>query len=135
MKKYLSFLLVGLSFFLFSSCFQDGRYTVTSLNSRVLVSQDKETMESMIDCAMTHRCEGLSIMKLLPSQKVFFVESGTKVSVEEGLFSFSDARKVRVLGGEHGGKEGWVYDRMLCHDRSNTPYQLAFAGAWQTISK
>jgi hypothetical protein len=135
MKWYLSFLLAGLLSFAILSCSQDGHYTVASVDNRILVAQDKETMEQMIDCAMTHRCEGLSIMKLLPSRKVFFVESGTTVRIEGSLFSFSDARRVQILGGEYGGKEGWVYDKMLYQDRSNIPYQLAFAGAWRTTVK
>jgi arabinogalactan endo-1,4-beta-galactosidase len=44
-----------------------------------------------------------------------------------GLFTFSDAIKVHILEGEHNGEYAWVYDRMLYQDKSNVPYQLAFA--------
>jgi hypothetical protein len=74
-------------------------------------------------------------MELLPSRKVFFVESGTKVVIKEGLFSFSDARRVHILEGRHSGEDGWVYDRMLYPDQSNVPYQLAFASIYQTDGK
>ena len=118
------------------SCTQDTNYTVTAVyDSRILVSQDKETMERMIYCAITRNCDGLSVMELLPSRKVFFVESGTKVVIKEGLFSFSDARRVHILEGRHSGEDGWVYDRMLYPDQSNVPYQLAFASIYQTDGK
>ena len=42
-------------------------------------------------------------------------------------FSLSDVKKVRILDGEHSGKEGWVYERMLCKDQSSPADQLAFA--------
>ena len=103
-------------------------YTVTTVyDSRILVAQDKETMERVIDCAITHGCEPGFVMELLPSRKVFFVESGTKVVATGGLFTFSDAIKVHILEGEHNGEYAWVYDRMLFQDKSNVPYQLAFA--------
>jgi hypothetical protein len=44
-------------------------------------------------------------MELLAKGKVFRVETGTKVMVNYG-FTFSRARKIRVLEGEHSGKEG-----------------------------
>ena len=118
------------------SCTQDTNYTIAAVyDSRILVAQDKETMERMIECAITRNCDGLSVMELLPSRKVFFVESGTKVVMRGGMFSFSDARRVHILEGQHSGEEGWVYDRMLYPDQSNVPYQLAFASIYQTGGK
>ena len=126
--KWLSSALFPALFFLFlASCTQDSCYTVAaSFDSRILVSRDKETMERMIDCAVARRCEGLSIMELLPSRKVFFVESGTRVAIRGGLFSFSDAKRVHILQGPHQNEDAWVYDRTLYPDQGNVPYQLAF---------
>ena len=74
-------------------------------------------------------------MELLPSRKVFSVESGTKVVIKGGLFSFSDARKIHILEGQHSGENGWVYDRMLYPDQSNVSSQLAFASIYRTDGK
>ena len=136
MKWLLSSLLLALLSLIPLSCTQDTNYTVTAVyDSRILVSQDKETMERMIDCAVTRNCDGLSVMELLPSRKVFFVESGTKVALKGGPFSFSDARKVRILEGQHSGEYAWVYDRMLYPDQSNAPYRLAFASIYRADVK
>ena len=49
-------------------------------------------------------------------------------------FSLSDVKKVRILDGEHSGKEGWVYERMLC--RTSSPAdQLAFARLYHMIDR
>ncbi len=115
------------------SCTHESTYTVAAaFDGRILVAQDKDTMERMIDCAITGKCAHLSVMELLPSQKVFLVEAGTTVSVRDGLLSFSNARRIHVLEGEHQGKDGWIYDRMLCEDRSSVPYQVAFARLYRT---
>jgi hypothetical protein len=133
MKWFSSALFSALFFLSLASCTQDAHYTVAAtFDNRILVSQDKETMERMIECAITRRCEGLSIMELLPSRKVFFVESGTKVVIKGGFFSFSDARRVHILQGPHHDEDCWVYDRMLYQDQGNAPYQLAFASMYQS---
>ena len=132
--KISSLFLLLASFLLLSlSCTQEANYTVTAAyDSRVLVAQDKETMERLIECAVTRECKPWSVMELLPSRKAFFVESGTRVAAAGGLFTFSDAIKVHILEGEHSGEYAWVYDRMLYQDTSSVPYQLAFASACQT---
>jgi len=137
MKWLLSSLLfLALLPLILLSCTQDTNYTVAAVyDSRILVAQGKETMERMIECAITRSCDSLSVMELLPSRKVFSVESGTKVVIKGGLFSFSDARKIHILEGQHSGEDGWVYDRMLYQDQSNVPYQLAFASIYQTDGK
>ncbi len=133
MKWFCSALFPVFFFLFLASCTQDAHYTVgASFDSRILVSRDKETMERMIECAIARQCEGLSIMELLPSRKVFFVESGTKVVIKGGLFSFSDARRVHILQGPHHNEDGWVYDRMLYQDQGNAPYQFAFASMYQS---
>ncbi len=136
MKWFFAALFPALLLLLLASCTQDSHYIVTaSFDNRILVAQDKETMERMIDCAIARRCEGFSIMELLPSRKVFFVESGTKVVIKGGLFSFSDARRVHILQGAHHNEDGWVYDRMLYQDQGNLPYQLAFASMYQSSGR
>jgi len=118
------------------SCTQDANYTVTAVyDGRILLAQDKETMERVIECAITRECEPWFVMELLPSRKVFFVKSGTKVVIKGGLFTLSDTIKVHILEGEHGGEDAWVYDRMLYQDKSNVPYQLAFASICRTDGK
>jgi hypothetical protein len=136
MKKLPSILFVALFPLVSLSCTRDAMYTIAATPSGMtLVAQDKETMERIIECAITGKCVRLSVMQLLPSRKVFLVEAGTKIAVERGLFSFSGARKVRVLEGEHSGQDGWVYDRTLCQDRSSVPYQLAIARIYGTDGK
>ncbi len=128
MKWLLRIFIIASLPLLLLSCSQDASYTVTAAyDSRILVAQDKETMERLIECAVTHECEPWSVMELLPSRKAFFIKSGTKVVVKGGLFAFSDATKVHILEGEHGGEDAWAYNRMLYQDKSNLPYQLAFA--------
>jgi hypothetical protein len=83
-------------------------------------------MERMIECGITGKCDGLYVMELLPSGKVFSVKAGTKVMTRD-RFSFSSARKIHILEGECSGKEGWVYERVLYAARSNVPFQQAFA--------
>ena len=106
-------LIVQLSLSLLS-CTQEATYTVTGVyDDRILVSQNKETMERVIECAVTRECQPGFVMELLPTRKVFFLKSGTKVTTRVGLFAFSDAIKVHILDGEHRGEDAWVYDRML----------------------
>jgi hypothetical protein len=136
MKWIISILFLALLPAFAISCSQDTTYTVAAAHdSRILVAHDKETMERMIECAITNKCSHLSVMELLPSQKVFLVEAGTKVAMTGGPFSFSNARPVHILEGAHSGQDGWVYDRMLCQDRASTPYQLAFARMYGTEVK
>lgn len=136
MKWIVSILFLALLPTFSISCSQDKTYNVAAgHDSRILVAHDRETMERMIECAITNKCSHLSVMELLPSQKVFLVEAGTKVAMKGGLFSFSNARRVHILEGTHSGQDGWVYDRMLCQDRTSTPYQLAFARMYGTDGK
>jgi hypothetical protein len=115
------------------SCTREENYTVAAAyDGRILIAQDKDTMERMIDCAITGKCGHLSVMELLPGGKVFLLQAGTSVAMRGGLFSFSNARKVHILEGEHRGEDGWVYDRMLCQDQSSVPFQVAFARVYRT---
>ena len=117
----------SLLFVLTLSCSRDTTLTLSSTyDARVLVAQDKVVMERIIDCAVTRTCDRLPVMELLPSGNVFLVATGTKVMMRDS-FSLSDVKKVRILDGEHSGKEGWVYERMLCEDQSSPADQLAFA--------
>ncbi len=128
MKRIGSLLFLALLPLTSQFCTRDATYVVMpSYDGRILFAHDKETMERMIDCAITGRCDRLSIMELLPTRRVFLVDGGTKVATSEGFFSLSNVRRVRILEGVHGGEEGWVYDRMLCRDRSSGSYQAAFA--------
>ena len=136
MKRFLAILLVAALPLISLSCTSDVTYTIAAAyDDRILVSQDKEMMERMIECAVTGKCAHLCVMELLPSRRVFTVEGGTKVEVKERLFSLSNARRVRILEGEHSGEDAWVYDRMLCQDRSSAPYQAAFARLYRTDGK
>jgi hypothetical protein len=129
----LSILLLSV---ILTSCTRDTKYTVTALNDNsILVTKDKETMERMVDCAITRHCEGISVMKLLPSGKAFFVPTGTDVTMKTGLISLSDVRKIHILNGPHNGQDVWVYNRMLYQDKNSLPYQLAFASISQIAAK
>jgi len=92
-------------------------------------------MERVVECAITRECAPGFVMELLPSRKVFFIESGTRVPMSGGLFSFSDAIKVHILEGEHRGEDAWVYDRMLYPDKGNISYQLAFEAISQRAGR
>jgi hypothetical protein len=110
------------------SCSRQTSYSVAAAyDDKVLVAQDKETMEYLIDCSVTRSCPPVPIMKLIYERKVFFIEAGATVKISGSPFSFSDAKKIEVLTGEHNGQYCWVYNRMLYRDRDNMPYQLAFA--------
>jgi len=105
------------------SCSRNTTFTLSSAyGTKVLVAQDKDVMERMIECGITGKCDGLCVMELLPSGKVFSVKAGTKVMTRDGL-SFSSVRKIHILEGECSGKEGWVYDRILYEARSDVPFQ------------
>lgn len=95
-------------FFIVSSAYQ----------GRVLVAEEKDTMERIIDGAITRSGDPLTVTTLLPKGKVFRVASGTKVSVEGFTFSASRAKKIRILEGEKSGKEGWIYAALLRPDPS-----------------
>ena len=123
--KTASFLFVLLLAFCVS-CSRDSTFTVSSAyQGRALVAEDKDTMERIIDCAITRNCDHLSAMELLPKGKVFRVAAGTRVRVEEFALFSSRARKIRILEGEYSGKEGWVYERTL---RPDSSIQKASAG-------
>jgi hypothetical protein len=110
------------------SCTRDTTFTVSAANhDKILVAKDKATMEYLIDCSITHNCERVPVMSLLYDRQVFILDGGSKVTLTERFLSFSHAKRVHVLEGAHTGQDGWVYDRMLFHDRSLVPYQLAFA--------
>jgi hypothetical protein len=115
------------------SCSRDTIVTVSSAyDGEALVAEDRDTMERLIDCAITRNCDHLSVMGLLAERKAFLVETGTKVIVSNGL-AFSMARKIRILEGEHSGKEGWVYERALRSDRSFGRHQPN--SRWQTAGR
>jgi hypothetical protein len=134
--KRTALILFLVSLFVVSvSCTRQASYTVTAAyDDKILVTSDKETMEYLIDCSITRDCTRIPMMKLAYEGKVFYVESGTTVEIRYNLFS-SDARKGQIMSGEHTGQYCWVYDRMLSPDRSNKPYQLAFAQMCQTTIK
>ena len=95
------------------SCSRDAVFIVASVSGdTVLVSEDRETMERIIECAITRTCGELSAMALLAAGKVFRLPCGTKVKLRDG-FTFAKARKIRVLDGKHAGKDGWIYERVL----------------------
>ena len=125
--KILFFLMAfGLLLAFAVSC-SDTIFTLsTECDRTVLIAQDKDTMEHMIDCGITGKCD-LSMMELLYKGKVFRVDAGTRVMAANS-FTSSDARKVKILDGDHSGKSGWVYERMLiAPDQVNgSPVQLAF---------
>jgi len=101
------------------SCSRDTVFTLASLSGdTVLVSEDRETMERLIECAVTGACGGLSARALLAARKVFRVPCGTKVTLRDG-FTLAKTRSIRVLDGEYAGKDGWVYERMLIPDRGS----------------
>ena len=126
MKVSFSTLLLAVLVALTVSCSRDATFTVSSAyQGRVAVAEDKDTMERIIDCAITQNGDHLSAMELLPKGTVFRVATGTKVRVEGFTFSSSRARKIRILEGEYSGKEGWVYAASL---RPDTSIQQASAG-------
>jgi len=95
------------------SCNRDTVLTVASVSdATVLISEDQETMERIIECSIARACGELSVTALLAARKVFRVPCGTKVTLYDG-FTFGNTRKIRVLEGEHAGRDGWVYERML----------------------
>ncbi len=104
------------------SCSRDTTFTVSSLyQGRVLVAEDKDTMENIIYSAITRNGDPRLVMELLPTGKVFRVATGTKVKVEGFTFSLSQVRKVRILEGENSGKEGWIYAAVLRPDSGIQP--------------
>lgn len=126
--KTLSF-HIGFALFLvlLLSCSRDSVYKLSSVSdNRVLVAEERGTMESVIDCGVARACEGLSVMELLYQKKAYSVQPGTRVAAGNG-FAFSSARHVRILEGEHAGKEGWVYEGTLVADRSEAPVYQAKA--------
>ncbi len=131
MKVLSSTLLFVVLVALTLSCSHETTFTLSSAYGiKVPITQNKDLMERMIDCAITGKCDGLCTMERLPSGEVFFVKVGTRVMTTGGL-SLSSARKIRVLDGECSGKEGWIYDRMLYAAPSNVPYQRAFASLYR----
>ncbi len=111
---------IGQAFFLIASllafscsCSHDTVVTLSSAyGDRVLVAEDRTTMESMIDCTVARDCDHLSGRHLLAQGKIFLVDTGTRVAMEDG-FTLSAARSIRVLEGRHAGKTGWIYERTV----------------------
>lgn len=113
-----SFIAATLLLALLLSCNRDITYRLSAAyGSKVAVAEDKETMERIIDCAVTRNWDHLSLPELLAKREVFLVENGSQV-IMMGGFTFSRARKVRILEGDFIGKEGWVYERMLVRDHT-----------------
>jgi hypothetical protein len=130
----LSVLMVGIFIVSLSlvSCGRDSVYRVSSLSGGdVIVAQEKDTMESIIDCAIARRCKDVSVMEMLRNGKVFRVDPGTRVVTME-RFAFSEARKVRVLEGDGSGRSGWVFDRVLVADEPGTIVNRATASLGAT---
>ena len=92
------------------------RETVFVLSStgggNVIVSEDLETMRKVIEAAVTRNYEDLPLMDLISKKKVFLVQSGTKVHIQESHLLGRNAM-VRMLEGEHAGRVGWVQKSML----------------------
>jgi hypothetical protein len=88
-------------------------FTVSAVtHGRILVADEKETIEHLIDCTVVSRCDSGLVMKLMASGSVFFVEPGTRVSADNG-FTLSNVRRVRILNGSHSGREVWINARLL----------------------
>ena len=135
MKRFMWAVLLGSFFLIPVTCTRQASYTVVApRDTMILVARDKEVMENLIDCSITRDCPRLPAMKLLYEGKVFLVEGGTTVELSYNLFS-SDAKKGQITSGKHSGEYCWIYDRMLYRDRSNIPYQLAFAQLSQSTIK
>ena len=114
------------------SCSRDATFTLSSAyQGRALVAEDKDTMERIIDCAITQNGDHLA-MDLLPKGNVFRVAAGTRVKVAGFAFSPSRARKIRILEGENSGKVGWVYAALLRPDpgvqQASARYQIVNRG-------
>jgi len=104
------------------SCSRDTTFRLSNAyGTKVLVAQDQDVVDRMIECGISGKCEGLCVMELLPSGKIFSVRAGTRV-IARGGFSFSSVRKIHILEGEYSGKEGWVYERLLSETRSDVPF-------------
>jgi hypothetical protein len=98
-----SVLSLALLLTLVLSCTRDTSYTLAgAYEGRILVTQDQAMMERMIECAITGKCEHLSVMELLPTRRVFLIDAGTEVAMRGGLFSFSNARRVHIFVEGHG---------------------------------
>jgi hypothetical protein len=122
-----AFCLIALLLAFSSSCSHDTVFTLSSAyGDKVLIAEDRTTMESTIDCAIAKDCGQLSVRHLLAEGKVFLVDTGTRVAMEDG-FTLSSARRIRVLEGRHAGKTGWIYDRTVRLGRSNRSPRLASA--------
>ena len=88
-------------------------FTVSAItHGRILVADEKETIEHLIDCTVVSRCDSGLVMKLMASGSIFFVEPGTRVSADNGL-TLSNVRRVRILNGSHSGREVWINARLL----------------------
>jgi hypothetical protein len=113
MKKLFPAVLLSVVLVFLLSCSRSTTFTLsTAYGANIFVAQDKDVMERIIECGIAGKCDGLCVMELLPTEKVFSVKAGCRVMTRDG-FSFSHARKVRILEGKWHGKEGWVYDRVL----------------------
>jgi hypothetical protein len=127
MKALISTIVFVVLLSLTVSCGRDTTLVLSSAHDAVvLVAQEKEVMEHLIDCAITGVCNRPSAAELLPSRGVFLVSAGTRVAVNVG-FTFSAARKIHILEGDYSGREGWVYERMLCKDVDSLRRQQTFA--------
>ena len=123
--------LIALALASLLSCSHSGELTLASPSGdAVFISQERETMERLIECALTQECGEISLMALLAQRKVFRVTCGTRVELQDA-FTFSSVRRIRVLDGQYAGKNGWVYERMLCADLGSSTSQQRSEG--QTI--
>ena len=113
-------LILVLGAVLWFSCPSNRQYVLSGVSGdQILVSRDRETMETIIDCAITRRCDDPSSTRIVLENGLFTAEKGTAVSLLEG-FTFSPAKHIRILHGIHAGEVGWVSDRMLQQSDART---------------
>lgn len=76
---------------------------VNDKSGGVIVSIDEASFNELIGYVIVNDLGGLG--RLVAAKKVFDANNGTRVRVLEVYYS---KIKVRILEGEHEGKEGWV---------------------------
>ncbi len=97
------------------SCTRETTFTLCSSdeNRNVIVAVDKETMRKVIEVSVKRTYGDSSLIDLFSGQKVFLVQAGTKVEVEDPNL-FGRTVRIHILEGEQSGRDGWVHKSMLC---------------------